>query len=306
VRLYGASQGLIREAQLGGNTPTVMFNNGDVMSGTPVTAVDSKIGDGTSRVVWTTNTGAIDAALDTGTFLPEVHTFPAGSAIPGSAVSAVVIKPGQVSLFWTQSDGSIWSAYFDCSSPTACSLSNGSWSNAFQLESGAGAPPGSPVTAASSRPGEVRLFWTRADGSIWTKLWYAGWGNAQPIYGPGSPQQGERAHPGQAIAAASTTPSGMSIFWVGQDNSIQSGYYEADPRLGAGWHGSFAIASPAHSFANPNTVISAMPNIGGVDRQVTIFWEGAGATTMSAFYPGGLGQSWSGAGSIAPPGAMVP
>ena len=314
VNVYGATYGGIERVRYrnatGWEYPTQVVQGGPP-SIAPITAVNAQgvsnpANDGTVRLFWIDSGGGVNEAVDNGTFLASQPAPPSAGAIPGSTVAAAVSKPGGVSLFWTDSAGAIWSVYYDCWPAQTCTMSSGAWSSPFKLYPTAGAPPGSPVTAVSSQANGVSLFWTHEDGTIWTAYYVpGGWSGIQSLYGPGTTYGGKAAAPGQAITAVSTTPSGVSLFWTASDSSIQGGYFEPLTKYGRGWHAPFAVAPTASAFANPNTPITAAANVAGVDRQVGIFWEGAGGSALTAYYAG-LGSSWSPTGSIAGLGAVVP
>jgi hypothetical protein len=319
VRIYAAAWwgGVVQATfQNGWNQPVAAYSGrrGPV-PGAPVTAINAKeqllngANTGTIRFFWVSAAGGVEAAYQ-GASGNVVSVEVAGphNAFPGAAVAAVVTKPGAVTLFWATGDAlseattSIATASYDCGTAPTCSVTNGSWSKPSILERNAGIPRGAPIAAVSSKPGGEILFWTRTDGTIASKFndpTNGGWNPMFFPYGTNGFEGGEAAVPGQTLAAVTTATNEVSVFWVGQDASIVTGYF--DP-VSWSWKSPTTIASAQAALSTRNTQVSA---ISLETNQISLYWEGVDGSAQQAFTfdPGG---PWSGVGPVAPGGAVVP
>jgi hypothetical protein len=329
VNLYWATSGLIDKLAYkatGGGWGAIVpaYNSTAIPTGAPVVAINSGLTDGSVWFVSTDNAGRIVAGFDTGNNI-LIFSSRRGIAPPSAAISAASTKPGGLSLFWVDASGGIQTAYYDCHNPTCnpATDTNGTWdggiSNNFALEADAGAPPGSPVPAVSNQPGGVSVFWTLSNGTIWTK-WFSngGWtpgvnAGADLLYGPGT-ISGYPANPGtlSAVSTPTTSTPGnvntVNLFWSAQDPAgdtvIQTGWWDPvyQPYPQGGWWAAVTVASPGglqrkNPYANPNTLVTPVNNQS--DRQVSLFWEGAGGATLTAYAVGGYPLTWSAVGSVA-------
>jgi hypothetical protein len=263
---------------------------------TVVSAVNAGAGDGSVRYAWAETNGTVFVGRDYGNLDDTSFTVTGSNALPGASVGLAVTKPGGLSLFWTDAKGDVWSAYDDPGNPGGSGI-------AFDLVRGAGAPPGSPVTAVSTGPGEVTALWTRADGSIWQE-WFIGgaWNGPVKLYGPGL-CGAIAANPGQALGAASTSPGEISVYWTGQDSTgqtaIQMGQWDPaspSPKCSAtAWTNALTIADPSVSHKRPtatmNTMVSAVNNQS--DREATVLWAGPAEEVLQVWYSGGTTGTWS-------------
>jgi hypothetical protein len=159
-----------------------------------------------------------------------LHLAPAGSASVTSGIAAVSRIPNSVELWYVGSDGSI-NDYF------------------WYEESGAGTFKVAPVdststsgiAAVSRETNTMELWYVARNGSVQDLFWYDG---AGPWQGFQLAPTGS-ASPTRGIAAVSTpfipippgelgspgTPGTMSLWFVGQNGSIQSAFWSER----AGW-----------------------------------------------------------------------
>ncbi len=276
------------------------FNNGgDVGGGYPIAAVDAQYNDGSVRLAWTTNVGGIDEGIlnaDDSVFEFKQNLAPANSVAPGTTVSMVVPAPGKAMLFWSQ-NGSIWELSYDCFLQNSCAKGAGTWSGPTNVDLVAGVTPAATVSAVSPTPGNLSLFWTKG-GAIWTKSfnYLAGWTADTDLYDfIGSPVQFGDAAPGTDIVAVSTTPGGVSLFWPSlSGGGIFTGVLP--PGVGTTQFGPAQLAATYGPTSNA-TVIAAIPNTTGVDKEVSLFWQGVSGSALgdvlTTQYGGAAGFQWS-------------
>jgi hypothetical protein len=269
---------------------------------TQISGANLGTGDGSLAYAWIDKRGSVWVGLEQGTRTvsasgPTTYRN-VGRGRPSGSVSVVNTEPGRVSLYWVAENGGVMAA--DYCPTRLCSFFGLTWET-YSIESGAGAPLGSPVTAVSPRRGDVTIFWTTQFGSIQSKertsgRWSPGLDQGSTLLYGERTRLGGYVYPGQTLAAVSTTSGGISLFWSAlspRDGlAVQTGWI--DPLFpSAGWVDAVPLASTAGgATVNPNTLVSAVNN--QTDRQAAIFWEGAGGSLLADEYPGGLGQPWSG------------
>ena len=183
--------------------------------------------------------------------ISPASSFPCSTTQPDSIVSAAVTKPGGVSIFWADTSGELCSAYYDCGQ-SSCTASNGSWSGGFVLDNLASSPMPSaaPTTAVSPQSNVVYVFWTRSDGSIWTKNYNSGWSTSAEL------MSGAMANPGVPVSATSTQSGGISLFWAATDGSIRTAWYANGWSTNSG--SGFVIGDTSHAHASKNTVATSL------------------------------------------------
>jgi len=145
--------------------------------------------------------------------LPADQPFGAGTSV--AAVSSV---PGGVSLFAKDTEGQVWSTYYN---PR---VANAEWAPRFSLPVDQPFGAGTPIVAVSSVTGGVSLFATGTDGQVKSTYYdprvdnpqWAPWFSlpADQPFGPGTP-----------VAAVSSVPGGVSLFATGTDGQVRSTYY---------------------------------------------------------------------------------
>jgi hypothetical protein len=155
--------------------------------------------------------------------------------------------------------------------------------------------------ASNASNNGVCLFWTRTNGAIWEKCFDGNtekWNASVPLYGPGSALGGHPVVVGQSLAAISTFTNEISVFWVAQDASIQTGVFDPNPWA---WQPPFLIATAANGVTSLNTQVSAVSSSFNAS---SVFWEGAGGIGMTTYYdPNGL--KWPAPGEMALPGSIL-
>jgi hypothetical protein len=285
IKVFGALNGGVNEFVTGSGSSvteskkSAFQNKGDVGSGYPVTAVDAQLGNGEVRVAWTTNQGGIDVGLlngDDSVYEFKQNLAPANSIVPGTTVTMLVPEPGKAMLFWAL-NGTIWELSYDCFGQTSCAKGAGTWTGPTNVDTIAGVVPGATVSAVEPSAGNVNLFWTKQSfsvGSIWTKSfnYVFGWTGDTDLYDEfGSPVQVGDAAPGTDIVAVSTTPGGITLVWP----SLSGGGIFAGvlpPNQGTTAFGPAQLATSAGLTTNAS-VITAIPNSNGVDKELTLWWQ---------------------------------
>jgi hypothetical protein len=114
---------------------------------------------------------------------------PAGSAGPGSGLSAVARTQQHLDVFWIAPDGSVGTQWWD-GAPGA----NWPDHHPFGVTAAGVAHEGSPLSAVSRNPDRVDVCFVGTDGAIMAQWWIAGAGTGWGDHGP------EKVSPPGAIA----------------------------------------------------------------------------------------------------------
>jgi Matrixin len=216
--------------------------------------------------------------------------FSLGSKVrPGSKISAISAVEGGVSLFIVGTDNAVWSAYFD---PTAA---NPKWSGWFSL--GGQIRPDTDVITVSPMKGSISLFAVGQDNAVLSAYYdsrvvnpkWSSWFSL-----------GGKVRPNTDVSAVSAFEGGVSLFTVGEDDTIRSAYY--DPRVAnPKWSDWFSLGGQIRKGAKLSLV---SPVKGGV----SLFSVGKDNAVWSAYYdPRVANPKWSltSLGSSVPAGQNV-
>jgi hypothetical protein len=146
-------------------------------------------------------------------------------------IAAVSTRPGEISLFALGTDRQIWWAFYDPTAPG--DPARGGWSNWLAI-SGAKFPPGSTISAASKKPGEIDVFCVGENAQVQSAhvdLGLGTWSKWSPV--------GPNQFPSPSIVSAlSTAPGGASLFVFGFDEAVWSNSF--DPTRGS-WSDWFSL-----------------------------------------------------------------
>ena len=215
----------------------------------------------------------------------------------GSGFSASSL-PGSVDVFWIRSDGKVLN---NARYPT---LNSGNWNNPISITPFPGsADVRSGVTAVSSEPGAIDVFWIRPDGMVFVNARnphynQGNWNNPIPI----APNPGS-ADPRSGVAAVSRMPGAIDVFWVRPDGMV---FVNArNPGFNNGnWNNPIPIA-PNPGSADPRSGVAAVSSLPG---SVDVFWVRAdGIVFNNSLYPNLNNGNWNNPIPIAPnPGSADP
>jgi hypothetical protein len=247
-------------------------------------------------VFWAGNDGAIwtnwwDAADPNGAW--NKHTAfsitPRRGAPPGAGICAVAQNRDHLDLFWADNQGAIATNWWDAHDP------NGAWAQhaAFRITLRKRLPPGAPVAAVTQTSGHLDVFWVGNDGAIWTNWWDAAaangpwWDptqNANPLHGPEksftitNPKLSP-VTPGAGVTAVTQNQGHLDVFWVGNDGSVWTNWWDAGGPAGA-WasHSPFPITT-ANTVPQGGSIAATVQQRGHLD----IFWADA---------VGAIGTNW--------------
>lgn len=211
-----------------------------------------------------------------------------GASINNKIV-AVSRKPDTMEIFWFGVDGSLQDAY---------------WYEGFgpdwrRLELAPAnltkATSQTHITAVSSSPETMEVFWVGTDGSIQLADWYEHpdfkW-RVTEIAPAGS------AHSYSPITAVSRKSGDINVFWVGPNNSVQSAklVQPANPLQSSRWN-VYEVA-PANS-------VSPGGSLAAVSRRsdtMEVFWINPNGSIEDAYWYEGFDTNWQRL-QIAPPGS---
>ncbi|MBZ4319245.1 M64 family metallopeptidase [Streptomyces huiliensis] len=218
---------------------------------------------------------------------PIGRDFPVPAA-PGTGIATVARNSNHMDVFWTGTDGQVWSNWWD--------LNQGmGWYDHGMFPIAASFPvpaaPGTGITVVARNPNHMDVFWAGADGKIWSTWWDLtngmGWYNHNPF--PIATTFPVPATPGTGITVVARNPNHMDVFWAGTDGKIWSTWW--DLTNGMGWynHNPFPIATTFPVPATPGTgitVVARNPN------HMDVFWAGADGKIWSTWWDQTTGMGW--------------
>jgi hypothetical protein len=155
-------------------------------------------------------------------------------------VAAVARTSGHLDVFWANTDGRIWTNWWD-----EAPGSNWNQHDRFAITRDAPGPsaPDTSVAAVARTSGNLDVFWEGADRRIWTNWWATGTGNGWKDHLPSTiaPSWATAPVPGTGITAVARTGAHLDVFWAGVDGKIWSNWWHTG--TGNGWndHASFTI-----------------------------------------------------------------
>ncbi|HZR27212.1 MAG TPA: hypothetical protein VFA71_00415, partial [Terriglobales bacterium] len=200
-----------------------------------------------------------------GCVIPFGNFMPLGTA---GQTQSVARMPDRLDTFWTAPDGSVWTNWW------FAEFNNARWNSPIQV-----APPGSAladtVAATARTPVHLDVFWVHSDGSVWSNWWDLNVNNGQwnapfQLAPPGSATSSK-------IAAVSRTPDHLDVFWIGQDGSVQSNWWDANINS-ARWNTPFNVASAGSAKAGMVAAVSRMPD------HLDVFWIGRDKSVNSNWW----------------------
>ena len=145
-------------------------------------------------------------------------------ARPGATVTTLLPFEGHVDLFVTDTDGTVWSTFFE---------PDGGWRNWFRIHPEVKMQPGATVTALQPFPGHVDLFATDRDGAVWSTFFEpeGGWRNWFTIHSD------VKMWPGAAVTVLQPFPGHVDLFATDRDGAVWSTFFEPD----GGWRNWFLV-----------------------------------------------------------------
>ena len=236
--------------------PVAVSGTGEASPGTALAAISSVAGGVT--LFWVRSNGSIGSTFYDPRVANPAWAIPAFSlrgpgTANGSSIAALSTNPGQSSVFWVASDGSVRSTYYDPAFPA-----NG-WVQPFAISESQAARGGADLVAFSTKPGGSSIFWIDGAGAVRTAYYdpalpSRGWGTG---IAPAVTARNE-ANGGRLIGM-STVTGGASLFWTGPAGAVHSTYF--DPRTPSlGWVPPFALGSvEAVKQGTPVAAVSSAP-----------------------------------------------
>jgi hypothetical protein len=194
-----------------------------------------------------------------------------GSADPRSGIAAVCSSPGTVEVFWIRGDGMVFT---NGRSPN---FNQGNWNQPINSVASApgSADPRSGVAAVCSSPGAVEVFWIRPDGMVFTNARIPNFNQGnwnQPINSVAS--AAGSADPRSGVAAASSSPGAVEVFWVRPDGIVFTN--ARDPNFNQNnWNQPIEVGSGA----DPRSGVAAVSRQFGC---VDVFWVSATGQIMTS------------------------
>jgi hypothetical protein len=201
-----------------------------------------------------------------GTYPNPDNPFPLIPFKQGTGSSfCVSTAPGEVEVFWIRSDGMVFT------NGRIPNFNQGNWNNPINNIAPApgSADPRSGVTAVSTAPGAVEVFWIRSDGMVFTNgripnfnqgNWNNPINNVAPASGSADPRSG--------VAAVSTAPGAVEVFWIRSDGMVFTN--GRIPNLNQGnWNNPINNVAPAPGSADPRSGVAAVSTEPGA---VEVFW----------------------------------
>jgi hypothetical protein len=170
----------------------------------------------------------------------SVYGLPSGRTVwngHNSSNNAVSRNSNTWETFTIHDDGQLWDVYWYGGFNTPFPK--------FAITSGTQfvGVPESPVAAIARTPRNMDVFYAAKDGSIVTAYWYEGATSWQAFELPGTGAGGVKASPGEQVAAISTSPSSIEVFFAGTDNKLYWSHWTEQPNTGAQWFAPVAIVN---------------------------------------------------------------
>jgi Matrixin len=253
-----------------------------VAQGSDITAV-SRI-QNCMDVWWVAPNGSVQHAGWAGSTWARNEIAPASSARPGG-MAAVSRIPGHLEVYWVGPLGSIESAYW-------LEANAQGWQQ-YQLAPAGSAAPNTKIAAVSRIPTSIEVWWIGPNGSVQDAFWYDG--QVSWKYFELAPA-GSSAVSGGGLKAISRVSSGMEIFWVGPNGSIQYAFWYQGQ---ASWQ-RFGLA-PAGSAA----LTSGIAATHRTPESMQIFWIAPDKSVHFAHWTEGE-KVWSTSDIIAPEWSAKP
>ncbi|MDT0609217.1 M64 family metallopeptidase [Streptomyces lancefieldiae] len=224
------------------------------------------------------------------------HTLEPYLRIDVNRVATVSRASGHLDLFWANTDGRIWTQWWDHGS-------GGGWYEHQRFPTvqtrRESAAHDTAVAAVARTSGHLDLFWAGSDGKIWTHWWDhgsgKGWYNHEPFpiarefATPPVPRSDITPMPGSGIAAVARTSGHLDVFWVGTDGRIWSNWW--DEQSGEGWydHRAFRLVQGFPGVAAQRSGLAAVARTSG---HLDVFWVGADGRIWSNWWGQESGNGW--------------
>jgi hypothetical protein len=262
----------------------------------PVSATSLRPGE--LSVFWVDKTGALtmselDPAQHAWSFPSHVkdHNTPF-APLPGTEISVISPASDDLWLFWASGDGSV------VGKRRAPGHSGTDFGDDVVIQAASCAPQ-TPIAAVtlSSIPGSVSVLWVDVYGRVWNSTLFPSakypgattWSEPVIVVDfPGGPP------PGSRIAAVSTGPETIELFYFANDSS--EGWNDGGDLVSAqytiknGWSLNGWLFRKEYTGSSPWTQPSA---VSPADGDVAVFWEAAGGVIMTTYkfaadpiYPG--------------------
>jgi hypothetical protein len=146
-------------------------------------------------------------------------------------------------------------------------------------------------------PGHLDVFWIDPVGAVWSNWWdnnvnSGRWNTPFTIAPAGS------AAPG-TVTVASRNPGHLDVFWVGNDGSVMSNWWDAGFNNGY-WNTPFVVAPPKSALP------SKIAAVGRAANHVDVFWIAPDGSVWTNFWDGFGGGPWATPFEIARAGSAQP
>jgi kumamolisin len=234
--------------------------------------------DGSVQTTWW------DQNANNGQWNTPFNVASPGSAAPG-AIIALARTPQHLDVFWVGTDGSVQTTWWDQNA------NNGQWNTPFNLAAAGSAAPG-VISALARIPQHLDVFWVGTDWSVQTTWWDQNanngqWNQAFPVAPAGSAATG-------AIVALARMPQHLDVFWIGNDESVQTTWWDQNANNGQ-WNTPFNLA-PVGAVPGPGNITA----LARVPEALDVFWIDEYGAVQANSYDENHG--WSAGGSpITPP-----
>ncbi|MBH1938793.1 hypothetical protein I5Q34_31810 [Streptomyces sp. AV19] len=203
-------------------------------------------------------------------------------------VAAVARTSGHLDVFWANTDGKVWSNWWDQAPGMG-------WGDhgAFPIARDFPVPVAhdAAVATVARTSGHLDVFWTGLDGKIWSNWWDQGAGMGWYDHGafPIARDFPAAASPGTGLSAVARTSGHLDVFWTGVDRKIWSNWW--DQQAGMGWydHGAFPIARDFPVFPTEATAVASVARTSG---HLDVFWAGSDGKIWSNWWDQGAGMGW--------------
>jgi hypothetical protein len=186
-----------------------------------------------------------------------------------SSNNSISRTSNNLDTYFTHADGSIWASWW------YAGLSVWPWPTGPVTSSATdGMPVGKPIASVSRTPDNLDIFFAGNDGALHTSFWYTGAAGYTAYTVPGT---AGRLQPGQQVAAVSTSPTQIDIYYAGTDNRLYRTTWMATNMTSSNW---CTIALSSAGVAPTGAAVTAVSrNADNAD----LFWIGSDHSLHSAY-----------------------
>ena len=142
-----------------------------------------------------------------------------------------------------------------------------------------------PLTACSSEPAGLSLFWVASDGSVNARQLSGGaWGQptvVMPVGTAGAPVEAGNPLGATVLQAVSTQAGNTVLAWTTADGAIQGSFYDTRATSPA-WAQPFTVVAATPPYLGVTTPNGLLATVATGPGEVSVFWTAAGTPAFGS------------------------